>query len=201
MSKLLKRLVIDSATKYLYISLHDGTAMLNVFYEAGNNDHSVKLMSEIEKMLNVNNLSIRDLDEIIVGIGPGSYTGLRIGVAVAKIFGWNDNITVKTISSLALLASSSDSESLLLPEVDARRGNSFLGVYKNTGEALELIEEEQLTNLSEYINDYQQPLEVVSVGKPNINKIIASDLLVLCENIHSLAPNYLRLTEAEQNKR
>ncbi|MFK5882777.1 MAG: tRNA (adenosine(37)-N6)-threonylcarbamoyltransferase complex dimerization subunit type 1 TsaB, partial [Candidatus Izemoplasma sp.] len=106
MSKLLKRLVIDSATKYLYISLHDGSAMIGKFYEAGNNDHSVKLMREIEIIMHQNNLTIGDLDEIIIGIGPGSYTGLRIGVTIAKIFGWNDNITVKSISSLALLASS-----------------------------------------------------------------------------------------------
>ena len=201
MSKLLKRLVIDSATKYLFVSLLDGENTLGVFYEEGNNDHSVKLMSEIERIFDANDTAVKDLDEIIIGIGPGSYTGLRIGVAVAKMFGWNNKIPVKMISSLALLASSYDGDKDILPEVDARRGNSFLGVYKNTEKALELVNEEELTNLEEYIESYTNELEVVSKGKPNIVKIINSELLVLCKDIHSLAPNYLRITEAERNKR
>jgi tRNA threonylcarbamoyladenosine biosynthesis protein TsaB len=199
MKKSLKRLVIDSATKYLYIALYDGENNVGEFYEAGHNDHSVKLMTEIEVLFKNNDTLVEDLDEIIIGIGPGSYTGLRIGVVVAKMFGWNNNIPVKTISSLALIASSSDSDKLLLAEIDARRGNSFLGVYRNTGKGLELVQKEELTNLEEYKSNIINVYEVVSSGKPNINKILASDLLKDVKDIHGLNPNYLRLTEAERN--
>ena len=154
MTKSLKRLVIDSATKFLYIALFDNENKVSEFYESGHNDHSVKLMTEIEKMFVKESIKVKDLDEIIVGIGPGSYTGLRIGVVVAKMFAWNNNIPVKTVSSLALMASSNDSVNLLLVEIDARRGNSFLGVYKNDGKGLKLVAEEQLTNLEEYKKKY-----------------------------------------------
>ncbi len=199
MMKSLKRLVIDSATKYLYIGLFEDNSLLGRFYEAGHNDHSVKLMTEIEKLFKDNSVKVADLDEIIVGKGPGSYTGLRIGVVVAKMFGWNNDITVKTVSSLALIASSYDGENLVIPEIDARRGNSFLGLYQNSGEGLILVAKEQLTNLEKYKESLDKDFEVVSFGEPNINKILASDLLETIDDIHGLNPNYLRVTEAERN--
>lgn len=199
MKKLLQRLVIDTATKYLYLAIVNGKEEIDYVYEEGHNDHSVKLMSEIERMFQDHKLTMDDIDEIIIGIGPGSYTGLRIGVVVAKMLGWNNDIPVKTISSLALIASSSNSEKWLLSEIDARRGNSFLGVYRNHGKALELVHEEELTNLEEYKYNLQEPFTVVSFGKPNINKIIESSLLHDVDDIHRLNPNYLRRTEAERN--
>lgn len=199
MKKSLKRLVIDSATKYLYIGLFEDEKCLGKFYEAGHNDHSVKLMSEIEVLFNENNLAVRDLAEIIVGIGPGSYTGLRIGVVVAKMFGWNNDIPVKTVSSLAMMASTCQGNLLILPEIDARRGNSFLGLYRNVGKGLEKAAEEQLTNLEEYKNSINEEYEVISNGEPDIPKLLQSNLLVEVKDIHGLNPNYLRLTEAERN--
>lgn len=199
MKKSFKRLVIDSATKFLYIGLFENAELLGKFYEAGHNDHSVKLMSEIENLFMRYKLRISDIDEIIIGVGPGSYTGLRIGVVVAKMFGWNNSIPVKTVSSLALIASSSDSSKLLLPEIDARRGNSFLGLYQNSSKGLSLVEKEQLTNLEEYKESLQKEYEVISFGEPNIGKLLNSDLLCLVKDIHGLNPNYLRITEAERN--
>jgi hypothetical protein len=65
MKKSLKRLVIDSATKYLYIALFDQEELIGKFYEAGHNDHSVKLMSELENLFTSNNLII-NVNNIIV---------------------------------------------------------------------------------------------------------------------------------------
>ena len=199
MKKSLKRLVIDSASKFLYVALFEGTECLGKYYEEGNNDHSIKLMSEIERIFLSNSVKVKDLDEIIVGIGPGSYTGLRIGVVVVKMFAWNDDIPVRTISSLAMYASSVNSEGLILSEIDARRGNSFLGLYRKAGKTLFLEDEEKLTNLEEYKNNIKENYEVISGGEPNIEVILNSDITTLVKDIHSLNPNYLRVTEAERN--
>lgn len=199
MKTLLKRLVIDTATKYLYISLLEGDTVIESYYQAGQNDHSVKLMSEIESMFERQGWTVEDLNHIIVGIGPGSYTGLRIGVVVAKMLGWNHDIPVSTVSSLALIASSSETDKWILAEMDARRGNSFLGVYQNVGKGLQLVHKEELTNLERYKQSLQEEYEVVSFGEPNIAKILKSNLLIGVDDIHSLNPNYLRKTEAERN--
>ncbi len=201
MKKSLKRLVIDSASKQLYVALYEDLNCLGKYFKSGNNDHSTKLMIEIEKVFKLNKTRISDLDEIIVGIGPGSYTGLRIGVVVAKMFGWNNDIPVKTISSLAMMASSYDGNEHIVSEIDARRGNSFIGLYKNKGKGLILAKEEILTNLEDFKNSLDFPYVTVSKGEINLEKILNSNLLEDVKDIHSLNPNYLRITEAERNKK
>lgn len=199
MKKSLKRLVIDSATKFLYVALYDDLVCLGKYYQAGENDHSVKLMSEIEKVFEQNKMKVKDLDEIIIGIGPGSYTGLRIGVVIAKMFAWNDNIPIKTVSSLALYASSHKGDGLILTEIDARRGNSFIGLYKKNKDTIVLVEKERLTNLEEYKKTIIQEYTIVSNGEPNLEVILNSHVLSEVKDIHNLNPNYLRITEAESN--
>lgn len=201
MKKSLKRLVIDSASKHLYVALYEDLNCLGKYFKSGNNDHSTKLMTEIERIFKLNKLRISDLDEIIVGIGPGSYTGLRIGVVVVKMFGWNNNIPVKTISSLAMMASSYDGNEYIVSEIDARRGNSFIGLYKNKGKGLILAKEEILANLEEFKNLLGFSYVTVSNGEMNLEKILNSNLLEVVKDIHSLNPNYLRITEAERNKK
>ncbi len=199
MKKSLKRLVIDSSTKYLYIALFDNFEMLECYYEAGENNHSVVLMNQIEAIFLTNKMEISDLDEIFVGVGPGSYTGLRIGVVIAKMFGWNNQIPVFTVSSLALMASSVSKNGLVLAEIDARRGNSFLGLYDIEEQYITQQDTEQLTNLERYKSSINKPFTVVSKGIPNMKVIIESKMFHAVENIHELNPNYLRLTEAERN--
>lgn len=199
MKKSLKRLVIDSATKYLYVALYNDFECVSKYYEAGVNNHSVIIMPEIEKLLVDNNLEVRDLDEIYIGIGPGSYTGLRVGVVIAKMFGWNNNIPVFTVSSLAMMASSVNENGLVISEIDARRGNSFLGLYDLEEGYLTLQEEEQLTNLEDYKASVKGEFRVISEGLPDMKKIIQSKMFHHVEDIHGLNPNYLRITEAERN--
>ena len=115
------------------------------------------------------------------------------------MFGWNNDIPVKTVSSLALIASSYDGPEMILPEIDARRGNSFLGLYKNKDNSITLLAKEQLTNLEEYEDSLKETYKVVSFGEPNIGKLLRSDLLEEVIDIHGLNPNYLRITEAERN--
>lgn len=199
MKKSLKRLVIDSATKYLYVALFDGYECIGVYYQAGKNDHSVHLMPEIERILSENKVKVKDLDELYIGIGPGSYTGLRIGVVIAKMFGWNNDIPVYTVSSLCMMASGYNGEGLILAEIDARRGNSFLGLYEISNGVISLKEKEQLVNLEEYKAQINGEFVTVSNGEPNIQMIIESGVFEKVENIHALDPNYMRITEAERN--
>ena len=97
------------------------------------------------------------------------------------------------------MASSVNRNTAILSEIDARRGNSFLGLFTLKNGELCVADEEQLTNLEEYKATIETEYEVVSIGEPNMEIILNSDLLTLVEDIHSLNPNYLRLTEAERN--
>ena len=198
MKKSFKRLIIDSATPHLYIALLDGESIIQEFYEKGNNDHSVTLMPMIEKMFQDNQVSIDDINEIIVGIGPGSYTGVRIGVVIAKMFAWTKDIPIKTISTLALIASSSQKEGRILTMIDARRNNAFMGEFTLKNGVLSAINDEVFGDKSLKDNVIDKS-NVIESGKPNMKLIIKSNLMLNVEDVHLLAPNYLRQTEAERS--
>ncbi len=198
MRKLSKILIIATATKYIYLSLvSDGIEKQSV-YQEGINNHSVTIIPNLESMLSKENLSLRDLDEIIVGIGPGSYTGVRIGVTVAKMIGYLNHIKVSQVSSLALIASASEKK-YIIPNIDARRGNAFMALIKQESGVLEYLKPDCLENMDEFTAACEYDFDFISEGLPNINKIINSDLLEVVDNVHELKPNYLRITEAERN--
>ncbi|MDD5601391.1 MAG: tRNA (adenosine(37)-N6)-threonylcarbamoyltransferase complex dimerization subunit type 1 TsaB [Candidatus Izemoplasmatales bacterium] len=199
MKKSWKRLVIDTATSHIYLSLVIDEQEMDNVYEMGLNNHSVTIMPQMERLLKRHEFQLPDIDEVIVGIGPGSYTGVRIGVAIAKMIGYLNQIKIQTVSSLALLASSADDD-WILPLIDARRNNAYMGLYHFNGETLENRVVDTLANIEAFKKDHLGKAVIVTSGKPRIDRIIASDLLSEVANIHELVPNYLQITEAERNR-
>ena len=197
MKKSYKRLVIDTATKYIYLALIIDDLLVDSVYEVGNNDHSVTIMPYLETMIKKQNISLNQLDEVIVGVGPGSYTGVRIGVTVAKMIAYLNDISIYKVSSLALMASHSN-QRYILPLIDARRGNAFMALLENDKE-IKYIKEDRLQNIESFKESIDLEYEEVIEGEPQIIKIIKSDLLELVEDVHALVPNYMQLTEAERN--
>ena len=186
-------------TKNIYISLVvDGLTKQTVFDE-GINNHSVTIIPKLKEVLDNENLTLQAIDEIIVGVGPGSYTGVRIGVTVAKMIGYLNNIKVKKISSLALIASASNEE-YVIPYIDARRGNAFIALFKQKNGVLEYLVKDTLDNIEEFKMACDFTYDFISDGSPKIEKILNSDLIEEVENVHDLIPNYLQVTEAERNR-
>jgi len=195
-----KILFIDTATDYVFLSLVLDGKEVGSFYKNDLKNHAVTIMPLLDELLKNANLVLKDINEVIIGIGPGSYTGVRIGVSVAKMIGYLNNVQVKTVSSLALIASSS-AESNVLASIDARRGNAFMGFYHQESGILMESVADTLENIELYKQKITVPYTVLTAGKPNVEKILASSpLLKDVENIHELVPNYLQVTEAERNK-
>ena len=182
----MNRLIIDTSTENLYVALCGKES--REILEKGKN-HAQVLMKKIDEVLN--GLKMEDLDEIIVGIGPGSYTGVRVGVVVAKMFSWIKNIPLKKISSLYIECSGY--EGIRSVSIDARRGNAFCAIYDNDDS---LILDEALRPINEFTTC--GTLVTEKEYKPNMEKIIKKAELV--KDVHALVPNYLRKTEAERNK-
>jgi tRNA threonylcarbamoyladenosine biosynthesis protein TsaB len=190
---------IDTATEYVFLSLViDGTEV-GSFYKNDINNHAVTIMPMLDQLLKNAGLVLKNIDEVIVGVGPGSYTGVRIGVSIAKMIGYLNDIPVKTISTLALMASSSSAKTILAL-IDARRGNAFMAVYRHGENGLEEYISERLMNQETFIKTLPLDALLVTSGKPDVSKIINSPLLHEVPNIHELVPNYLQITEAERNK-
>lgn len=194
-----KALWIDTATDHLFLGLVLDETVAELKYEEGKQNHSVRIVPLIHEILSKHNLKLKDMTEIIVGIGPGSYTGVRIGVSIAKMIGYLNNIPVKEISTLALIASSSNAEDVIAC-VDARRNRGFLGHYRNTDGQLVLVGEESVGEVDSFVASVGKSSEFVSWGIPNLSKLMASTLFHVTDNVHEIVPNYLQVTEAERKR-
>lgn len=94
--------------------------------------HTSRLMPAIDRMLKDASLTIKDLDGIAVSLGPGSFTGLRIGIATAKGLAQGLNIPVVGIPTLdGLVFNLFNCKDLVCPILDARKGEVYCALYKN----------------------------------------------------------------------
>jgi tRNA threonylcarbamoyladenosine biosynthesis protein TsaB len=97
--------------------------------------HSQELLTELERLLEESQTAWSDVESIAVGIGPGTFTGLRIGVATARALGQSLRVRLRPVSSLEVLAVAVAAETgseqrPLLSLIDARRGQVFVGLYE-----------------------------------------------------------------------
>jgi tRNA threonylcarbamoyladenosine biosynthesis protein TsaB len=131
-------LALDSSTMMASVAVVDGDRTAT--RESGANTHSESLIVLIDECLQELGLSLADLDGVAIGAGPGSFTGLRIGMATAKGLCFAADKPLWLVSSLAALASDmvlayrdsgqSEQARLLVPVLDARRQEIFVGFFQ-----------------------------------------------------------------------
>lgn len=124
-------LSIDTALESASICLTNGNAILGLSKKTDQKDHAAWLHVAIRENLDKNNLRPASLEGIIVSIGPGSYTGLRIGLATAKGLCYALNIPLITVSTLEMIATAAhaDATDLICPMIDARRMEVYMALY------------------------------------------------------------------------
>lgn len=184
-------LIIDTSTKFLYICLVKDNTIVREVKEESNRNHAPGSVVRIEEILKENNIKINNLDEVIVGIGPGSYTGLRIALTIAKMICSFMDIPLKTISTLFLMSSGYDG--LVVPVIDARRGNYFSAAYND-----KTILEDKLRTKEEIENSIKDFTYIdEDMFNVNVSKVLKNAVKV--KEVDALTPNYLRMTEAEYN--
>ncbi len=176
------KLFIDTATNYLIVGVFKDN-FKDLIVKEGHNDHSKTLMVEIEKILKKNSLKIDDIEKIIIGVGPGSYTGVRIGLTVAKVFSIFKKIPLYKVSTLAVLATKTDGRIGVM--INAHRERVFSAVYENN----KVVIEEKIRNTKEFLNICKD-FAVITVENIDLdlNKLITEEVL----DVHKLSPNYLR---------
>lgn len=124
-------LAIDTATRWAGLALHDGTAVIAEYGWRCLNNHTIELSPAIEEMLNRVDNTVADLDGIAVAIGPGSYTGLRVGLALAKGMALANQIPLFGVPTLDIVAFSIDESPLqLLVAAEAGRTRVCAAVYQ-----------------------------------------------------------------------
>lgn len=198
-------LFIDTSISYPTISIIKDTRVLFIFNEEIKSDMSSKIFPIIDIGIKKSNISLNLINKIFVVNGPGSFTGVRIGVTIAKTIAWALKIPVIPISSLEYIATTNTSKKYLVSMIDARRGNVFAGIYDTN---LNCIKEDLLINKDELLKNINNDYELVSYDrfecaiepKTSVLKIINKHINDKGVNPHNLKPNYLKLTEAEENR-
>jgi tRNA threonylcarbamoyladenosine biosynthesis protein TsaB len=124
-------LAIDTATQVMSLALHDGRSLLAEQTWHTENNHTVELAPSVQTLLKHCNAGIDDLKVLAVSTGPGSYSGLRIGVALAKGIASARRLPLVGVSTLdTIAAGQSHYQSSLIVAVQAGRGRVIIGRYQ-----------------------------------------------------------------------
>lgn len=188
------RLCMDTSHKKLVLALIQNDQLLSYVEEDCFKKQSEVITQKLDEMLRENNVRPLDVDEICVTKGPGSYTGVRIAMTIAKVMGAMAKIPVYTLSSLQLASGGKDNCLVLM---DARSKRAYYGLV-HQGKLLE-AGVDSLDALKERDWKFEHTCGDVSlIGYEEEPVSLAESFLVLrnhwilVENIHSLAPEYLK---------
>ena len=208
----MRTLYIDTSSSFLYSAIVEDNKILGEIKEEYGQSLSEVALPRIVSIFNDNNIKPEDIDKIIVVNGPGSFTGIRIGITIAKVYSWSLNIPITTISSLEAMSLSSESQKYHVPAIDARRGYVFAAIYdKNNNQVLKpqhiKIEDlkQEMSKLDDYVvitNDeyLDEDFDNIEGYNPNLLKIVNCYKDKEPINPHAINPDYLKLTEAEESK-
>ncbi len=192
----MKQLFIDSSTNVLFVAIGKDGRLIEKSVRIGRQDHAKYIIDIIDLLLKRKDVKIDDINKIYVGYGPGSYTGLRVSVMVAKMLAYTKGIKLFAVSSLYFL--SSGYNFIKAPMIDARNGNVFCGIYDDTLTLLEegLRKTEDLQKLA--IKTLAKPVMIDDFHyEVNLKKIMEKAKEI--KDIHLFEPKYLKRPQAEIN--
>lgn len=134
----MKILTFDTSLDKTYVTLSDDGVILSDEIIENHNEkyHSAFLMPTIVSILKKNNLFMQDIDAIATNIGPGSFTGIRTCVTVARVFAQQLNVPLVGVSSLEILSKIDTTNSRTIVVLDARKKQFYTAIYENGVEIL-----------------------------------------------------------------
>lgn len=148
----MKILSIDSSSKVATAAIVNEDGLIAEYTLNNKAEHSILIMEMIDNLLKSSNLTIDDIDGFAVSKGPGSFTGLRIGMATIKGLSFGSNKPYISISTLDALAYSLlNFDGIICPIMDALRDSVYTGLYKNNNGVLETLLEPSALDLEELI--------------------------------------------------
>jgi tRNA threonylcarbamoyladenosine biosynthesis protein TsaB len=223
----MKVLAIDTSNYVLGVAIVDEEKVIGEVITNLPKNHSVRVMPTIEQLMKECGIKPKELEKIVVAMGPGSYTGVRIGVTIAKTLAWSLQIPLVGVSSLEVVAANGRHfNGFISPLFDARRGQVYTGLYQYEGKRLTCVEEDKIILLADWLEELRKrETPVLFVGndlvihKEQIETDLEqfayvapytdwnprpSELAVLGMekapvDVHTFVPNYIRLAEAEAN--
>ena len=224
-------LAFETSAKSASVALFEGQQLLGEQYQNTGLTHSQTLLVMAQELLAQCGIAPGEIDAVAVANGPGSFTGVRIGVAAAKGFAWGKEIPLYGVSTLEAMALGLGLyQGYVCPVMDARRSQVYNALYYVNQGRLETIAPDRAISLADLKNELktlQEPIFLVGDGSilcyntllEEVNNLILPaehrmhqravgvGLAALAQirqgnpgNAETLAPNYLRLSQAERER-
>ena len=164
----MKILAFETSAKAASVALMDNGKLLGENYQNTGMTHSQTLMVMAEDLLKTAGLTVKDVDAVAVAAGPGSFTGVRIGVAAAKGLAWGRQIPCYGVSTLESMARNLGVwQGYVVPAMDARRSQVYTAIFHAEKGVLTRLEEDMaisLEELKEKIKNFAEPVFLVGDG-------------------------------------
>ena len=164
----MKILAFETSAKAASVAITDNGKLLGESYQNTGLTHSQTLMVMAEDLLKTCNLTVKDVEAVAVAAGPGSFTGVRIGVAAAKGFAWGVQLPCYGVSTLEAMARSLGVwNGFVVPAMDARRSQVYTAIFHAEKGILSRVEEDMaisLADLKEKIKNFTEPVFLVGDG-------------------------------------
>ncbi len=193
----MKTLVLDTANSIMAIGLYDNDVLLEKRVMAGNRQQSEMMLPLIVELCANHHIEILDISNIVLTIGPGSYTGVRIALTFAKTLATVHDVKIYPVSSLQALVGDKKAMSVL----DARSKKVFVGVYNNNQKVID----ECVIDIANFADFKAQYTDYTIVGDTSLVGIESEECDTLVENmfaiakhiepvasVHNLVPTYLK---------
>ena len=187
-------LLIDTHDKDLLIALYEDDKVLDKEVNDTTN-HASKCMPVINDILTRNNLDVHKLNEVIVVIGPGSFTGVRIGATIGKMLAFNLNIPIKTITSLDMYAISNTNDSNKLVLIRDLKG-SYGAYYSSDNKIIDEAFYKSTDSLNEYLKDKEQYIIDNTIDLDKVKEFVNKTEAI---NPHKVNPIYIKEIEANKD--
>ena len=193
-------LAFDSTAKAASVAVTDGYKLLGEYTIDNGLTQSELLLPMAENLLSSLKLSFSDVELFACSVGPGSFTGVRIGVSVIKGLAFGRNTPVSAVSTLEALAENlCGTRGIIVPVMDARRSQVYTAIFGGNGEAITRITEDMAIPISELANMLSvygnEPIYLVGDGYGVVKSALislgikteATPPLLLNENAYSVA--------------
>lgn len=133
-------LAIDTSTDYLSLAVIDGEKVMGRYHRKAAMRHSTLAVPMIDKLLKTSWLKISDIDGFCIGIGPGSFTGLRIGVTIVKGLAYSLKKPIAAIPTFDAIAENAKKfKGVICPVLDARKNKVYACLYRSDGKTAKRI--------------------------------------------------------------
>ncbi|MEI6856548.1 tRNA (adenosine(37)-N6)-threonylcarbamoyltransferase complex dimerization subunit type 1 TsaB [Psychrilyobacter sp.] len=218
---------IDASTKTGSVALYDSE--IGILSEINANirlNHSDSLMTIVDMVFDLAKLKPRDIDRVAVSIGPGSFTGIRVGVGTAKGLAYSIGCDIVGINELDILAHTvSQTPNKIMSLIDARKGRVYYSAYEYNGDLITRISQCGADELKLILEDYKGE-KITFTGDGSIiykeiidevmggnavynlksNSMVRAGIMAEmavekdADNLYTLEPYYISKTQAEREK-